>query len=165
MKKLLVYNCEILAAVPSEEFQDMEDRIIASGVEFPKSTMEGYQISEVEDSNLPVDFSAKAYQCIDNQLVLSTPVDPRNFSTAEKEEKRNRIQEEINRLERESLLNRGSRELDLAVMEDKAQVLATERGVTVEEVLATVPYYVKLKALDNQIYQLRVAIYDMGFTS
>lgn len=65
------------------------------------------------------------------------------------------IQEQIDQLEKTSMLNRGSRELELRLMEKEAVAIADDTGHTVEEVLASVIYYVKLKALDNQITALR----------
>ena len=62
---------------------------------------------------------------------------------------------EIDQLERDSLMNRGVRETMLRLYEDRAPAIAAERGVTVEQVLASVPAYVKFKALDDQIAELR----------
>lgn len=65
---------------------------------------------------------------------------------------------EIERLERESMMNRGIREFALRAMEDRAISIAAENGVTVEQVLASVPAYVKFKALDDQIAALRAQL-------
>lgn len=64
----------------------------------------------------------------------------------------------IDSLERESMLNRGSRELELFLMEDRAAQVAAAKGYPVEAVLGANVYYVKLKALDEQIGALREQI-------
>lgn len=69
-----------------------------------------------------------------------------------------RTQAQIDQLERDSLLNRGSRELELRLMEKEAVDLAAAAGVTVEAYLATVPYYVRLKTLNDQITALRAQL-------
>jgi len=74
--------------------------------------------------------------------------------------KRAAILAQIDKLERDSMLNRGSRELELRLMEKEAAELAAsmstpENVVTLEQVLAGVPYYAKVKALDDQIAELR----------
>lgn len=68
------------------------------------------------------------------------------------------IQDQIDDLERNALENRGARELHLRLMEQEAVSLASAAGVTTDEYLATVPYYVKLKALDDQITELRAQL-------
>lgn len=66
------------------------------------------------------------------------------------------IQSQIDSLEgAPNYLNRGARELQLRLMEKEASELAEVRGVTKEQVLAATPYYVRLKALDQQIAELR----------
>lgn len=67
---------------------------------------------------------------------------------------------QIDSLERNSMENRGARELHLAEMEREAQAQAEalstpENPITAADVLAQVPYYVKLKALDDEIRALR----------
>lgn len=163
MKKILVANCEILLFADAEAIVDTDVSISADGVEFPKAVIGNYELMEVTD--LPDDFSIHNYLCVDGQLVVKPPVNPRELSFVEKEEKRALIQAEIDKLERDSLMNRGARELDLAIMKDRAQTTADANGVTVDEVLATIPYYVKLKALNDRITSLRNSIYDMGYTS
>lgn len=74
--------------------------------------------------------------------------------------RRAEILAQIDKLERDSMLNRGSRELELRLMEKEAAELAAsmstpENVVTMEQVLAEVPYYAKVKALDDQIAELR----------
>ena len=64
------------------------------------------------------------------------------------------ILSQISALESGSFLNRGSRELELELMEEKAAAIAVAPE-TAETVLAKHPYYVKLKALDNQARTLR----------
>jgi hypothetical protein len=68
-----------------------------------------------------------------------------------RERKAAAIQAEIDRLERESLMNRGVRELSLRQMEFMAGQLAED--------LETIPAYVKFKALDDQITELRGQIW------
>ena len=68
------------------------------------------------------------------------------------------IQAEIEALERQSLMNRGIRELALRIMEDRAVSIAAEQGTTQDQVLAGVPAYVKFKALDDQIATLRALL-------
>ncbi len=77
------------------------------------------------------------------------------------------IQLQIDELERQTLLNRGSRELELVSMQDlanrQAVILAPSMpGSTVEEIadaiLAARPYYPKLVALDGQIAALRAQL-------
>ena len=65
------------------------------------------------------------------------------------------IQAQIDALEAATYLNRGSRELQLRLMEREAVDLAEANNVTAAQVLAVQPYYVKLKALDDQIRALR----------
>lgn len=65
------------------------------------------------------------------------------------------ITEQIDRLERESLLNRGTREMQIFQLEERAAQVATQTGHPVEAVLAANVYYVKLKALDTLISGLR----------
>ena len=71
---------------------------------------------------------------------------------------RTHTQMEIDQLERDSLMNRGIRELALRIMEDRAVTMAAEQGITTDEVLASVPAYVKFKALDDQISALRTQL-------
>lgn len=78
-----------------------------------------------------------------------------NEIEADKERQRQGILTEIERLERDSMLNRGSRELEMMTMEDLADRLAEKNGVTKEYVLSRNVYYGKLKALDEQIGNLR----------
>lgn len=74
-------------------------------------------------------------------------------------EKRVSIQAEIDRLEGyPNYLNRGARELQLRLMEKEGAELAAARGLTKEQVLAATPYYVRLKALDEEIKALRVQL-------
>lgn len=70
----------------------------------------------------------------------------------------NPVQMEIDKLERDSMMNRGVRELSLRLMEQQAAAIAQAQGTTQEAVLATVPAYVKFKALDEQITALRAQI-------
>jgi hypothetical protein len=64
---------------------------------------------------------------------------------------------EISKIERDSMLNRGSRELEMRLIEREAAIIAAESGgtVTAEQILAGQPYYVKLVALNSQIAVLR----------
>jgi hypothetical protein len=64
------------------------------------------------------------------------------------------LQREIDRLELESLMNRGVRELSLRQMEFMAGQLGED--------LETIPAYVKFKALDEQITALREQIWALG---
>lgn len=80
-----------------------------------------------------------------------------------KARRREALQQQIDALERAALLNRGSRELELRLMEKEADAMAAsmstpEAPVTRDMVLATVPYYAKVKTLDDQITALRVAM-------
>jgi hypothetical protein len=73
------------------------------------------------------------------------------------------IQSQIDELERNAMENRGSRELHLREMEREAAAEAAaastpDAPVTADQVLAQVPYYVKLKALDDQISALRAQL-------
>lgn len=73
------------------------------------------------------------------------------------------VQAEIERLERESLMNRGTRELNLQLMEREAQGEAgrlTQAGTpaTAEQLLSMASAYVKFKALDDQIAALRAKL-------
>lgn len=65
------------------------------------------------------------------------------------------IQAEIDTLEASTYLTRGARELHLRLMLQDAQAQATAQNTTVDAVLATVPYYGKLKAIDEQVAALR----------
>lgn len=84
----------------------------------------------------------------------------RDWTTGEIDADRDRrctaIQQQIDDLERSAMLNRGSRELELRLMEKEADEMAAAMGVTREQVLATVPYYAKVKTLDDQITALRI---------
>jgi transposase-like protein len=64
---------------------------------------------------------------------------------------------QIAQLERETMLNRGSRELEMRLIEREAATIAADSGgaVTAEQVLAAQPYYAKLSALNSQIAALR----------
>jgi hypothetical protein len=64
---------------------------------------------------------------------------------------------QIAQLERETMLNRGSRELEMRLIEREAATVAADSGgtVTPQQVLAAQPYYVKLAALNSQIAALR----------
>jgi hypothetical protein len=75
---------------------------------------------------------------------------------ADKERRRTAIQQQIDDLERSAMLNRGSRELELRLMEKEADEKAAALGVTREQVLALVPYYAKVKTLDDQVTALRI---------
>lgn len=75
---------------------------------------------------------------------------------ADKDRRRTSIQQQIDDLERSAMLNRGSRELELRLMEKEADDMAASMGLTREQVLATVPYYAKVKTLDDQITALRI---------
>lgn len=70
----------------------------------------------------------------------------------------NPIQIEIDRLERDSMMNRGVRELSLRLMEDKALMLSNGDQAAANAYLQTVPAYVKFKALDDQITALRAQL-------
>lgn len=67
------------------------------------------------------------------------------------------IQQQIDTLETQSLMNRGSRELAMRQIEQQAQIEATAEN-TADAILAAQPFYVKLKALDDQISALRVQL-------
>lgn len=66
-------------------------------------------------------------------------------------------QDQIAALEAQYYINRGSRELELRLMEREAFNMATE-GHSAEDILADQPYYIKLKALDDAIKELRAQI-------
>lgn len=63
--------------------------------------------------------------------------------------------DKIAMLEGASYLNRGSRELQLRIMEKEAASAATAVMMTAEQILAKQPYYIKLKQLDVDIAILR----------
>lgn len=65
------------------------------------------------------------------------------------------VQGEIDALERASLTNRGARELQLQIMRKEGAELGLQ---TDEAVAAKVPYFRKLKALDDQIRALRALL-------
>jgi hypothetical protein len=54
-------------------------------------------------------------------------------------------------------MNRGSRELAMRQIEERAQADATANN-TVAQILDAQPFYVKLKALDDQISALRIQL-------
>jgi hypothetical protein len=65
------------------------------------------------------------------------------------------VQAEIDVLERESLTNRGARELHLQLMRQQG----AEMGLQTDDAIAAkVPYFRKLKALDDQIRVLRALL-------
>lgn len=74
--------------------------------------------------------------------VIDAPVAPRN------------VQAEIDALERASLTNRGTRELQLQSMRKDG----SDNGWTDEQLAAKMPYFRKLKALDDQIRALRALL-------
>ncbi|HWT40970.1 MAG TPA: hypothetical protein VN081_06955 [Dongiaceae bacterium] len=67
------------------------------------------------------------------------------------------IQAQIDQLERESLMNRGSRELAMRQIEERAQLDATAEN-TAEQILAAQPFYARLKQVDDQVSALRVQL-------
>jgi len=78
-------------------------------------------------------------------------------------EAKNIILAQIDDLERNALENRGSRELHMRLMEreaiaEAAALSTPDALVTADQVLARVPYYAKLKALDDQIATLRAQL-------
>jgi hypothetical protein len=98
---------------------------------------------------------------IDDVVVPKPPYVP----TAD--ERRAVIQAEIDDLERSTMLNRGSRELEIVSIQD----LATRQAATLQpstpektveeitaELLAARPYYVKLVALNDQVSALRAVL-------
>lgn len=69
--------------------------------------------------------------------------------------RRDEIISQIEQLERDAMLNRGSREIELVIMREKAQEFADANGVPLEAVLERNPYYNKVKDLDDLINALR----------
>lgn len=66
------------------------------------------------------------------------------------------LQRQIDVIEKDTILNRGSRELELLTMEAViAPQIAQLNHVTVQQVLDASIYYKKLKALDTQVSNLR----------
>lgn len=116
---------------------------------YPKQTIEGYSLQELEVED---DFNPFSYIWASGALTLKPPPEP---TTEEKLAQADAIQSHIDELEKTSILNRGSRELELLIMEDRASTLATAQGITQAQVLTSIIYYVKLKALDTQIANLR----------
>lgn len=68
------------------------------------------------------------------------------------------IQAQIDQLERESMMNRGTRELQMRLIEKEAAAMAVQYGTTVAAVLAVQPFYGRLKELDDSIELLRKAM-------
>lgn len=87
-------------------------------------------------------------------------VEPVPVKTAEEllMEQRAAVQSKIDKLEQASMLNRGSRELELFLMEDRAATVASAKGVPIESILMANVYYGKLKALDTEIELLRMSL-------
>lgn len=79
----------------------------------------------------------------------------------DKELKKQELQNRIHELEATTFLSRGSRELELVNMEDRATKVAADTGSTKELVLAANFYYIKLKALDTQIAELRTQLQEV----
>lgn len=142
MTQLLIQGSVILAQGPF----DMDANVIATDDQiFPKRVIPGWSMVDLE---LPADFTVAGYSW-NNGLVRKEPV-------VDNSARRATALAEIARLEGPpNYSNRGARELDLRLMEREAEALAAARGVTKEQVLASTPYYVKLKALDDQIAELR----------
>ena len=69
-------------------------------------------------------------------------------------DKNAQINMRISAMEIASLANRGARELHLRIMEKEAAGAATAT-TTAAQILAKQPYYMKLKALDDEISTLR----------
>lgn len=92
--------------------------------------------------------------------IVDSSVVPKPTPQPTIEEQKAALLAKIDFLERNSMENRGARELHLAEMERAAQAQAEalstpENPITAADVLAQVPYYVKLKALDDEIRALR----------
>lgn len=68
-----------------------------------------------------------------------------------------RLLEAIARIEKDTLENRGSRELSMRLLEREAAQRAAVEGETrtAGEILASVPYYVRLQQVNNEIAALR----------
>jgi hypothetical protein len=67
------------------------------------------------------------------------------------------VQEQIDAIERATLMNRGSREMAMRQIEERAQADATETN-TATMILAAQPFYVRLKEVDEQVSALRVQL-------
>lgn len=144
---LLVIGINILNA---GAFLDHGDVLEAEGdAIYPKHTIEGYSLVDVEVED---DFNYHLYSWENNALTVKAPPAP---SKQELQEQADAIQVHIDTLEKESILNRGSRELELLLMEDRAATIAYSKGTTQAAVLESIIYYVKLKALDTKIANLR----------
>lgn len=81
------------------------------------------------------------------------------MAAAAPQRKRESIQLQIDSLERNSLENRGARELHLQVLIKEAAAYAEDHApMTQEQVLSLSPYYLKLKALNDTIIALRAQL-------
>lgn len=68
------------------------------------------------------------------------------------------INAQIASLEASSMLNRGSREMEIYLIEKEAREYSTTYGLTMEVVLSGNSYYPKLKALDASAAALRAQL-------
>ncbi len=118
------------------------------GVEFAKAVLGEYDIVQVQE--LPEGFMPYTHEW-DGDKIKRKPL-----TEEEKAVKRAAFLSAIDNTERQYLMNRGSREFDIALIEEKAPAIAAAKGITVAQVLALSPYYQKLKAVDNEITALRL---------
>lgn len=142
MTQLLIQGSSILAQGP---FDMDADSIWTDDQVFPKRVIPGWSMVDVE---VPADFTVAGYSwnngLVKKEVIVDLAARRANALT------------QIARLEgAPNYLNRGTRELQLRLMEKEAVELAAARALTAEQVLAATPYYVKLKALDDEIAQWR----------
>jgi hypothetical protein len=154
MTQLLIQGEVILA----QDVTETASSIISSDAIYPKHVVEGWQIVEAD---VPDGFVPSAYRWNGTGVEVKPPV----VIPPTKEE----IQAEIDRLERDSLMNRGTRELSLVSMSDLATRKAEKMKEadptetrTVEELATLIllgnTAYVKFKELDDKVSALRAQL-------
>lgn len=144
---ILLVNEHVLgegAFLEHEESIEWEGNMI-----FPKNTIQGYQLLDVEVED---DFNWENKKYVNGVFVPFTSIRTKE----ELQIAADTVQANIDVIEKNTILNRGSRELELLTMEKIiAPQIAALNHVTVQQVLDTSIYYQKLKALDTKVSNLR----------